>query len=152
MFCLIILVLFSHMKILQVSKVSSLVTGRHHKKSFHKIYLYSCGSKWVLRYLVFALRFYCQIWPSKLLPQERGVDSLLISARACSFRQLLGPNSLAESVMNRFLWGIGLRNWFSPCIVKFWSLEGVQRRELACPPPPIIIAVSTTILHQMSLA
>ncbi len=43
---------------------------------------------------------------------------------ACSFGHLLGPNSPVESVRNRFLWGTGLRNWFSTCIVKFWSLEG----------------------------
>ncbi len=48
---------------------------------------------------------------------------------ASSFGHLLGPNSPVESIRNRFLWGIGLRNWFSPCIVKFWSLEGAQREE-----------------------
>jgi hypothetical protein len=42
------------------------------------------SSKWVLRIFLFALRFYSQIWSSKLLSQssgKRGEGSLLISAR-----------------------------------------------------------------------
>jgi hypothetical protein len=40
------------------------------------------GSKWVLRISLIALRFYSQIWPSKLLPKssgKKGGGSLLIS-------------------------------------------------------------------------
>jgi hypothetical protein len=66
--------------------------------------------------------------PGEWCAAPRGVQP---ATRACSFGQLLGPNSLAESVRNRFLSGTGLRNWFSPYIVKFWSLDGLQRRELA---------------------
>jgi hypothetical protein len=31
-----------------------------------------CGSKWVPRIFLFALRFYSQIWPTKLLPPSSG--------------------------------------------------------------------------------
>jgi hypothetical protein len=89
----------------------------------------SCLANWCRH-----LHFYQKIYVLKKLLGPNNSRGRMVKTRARRFGQLLEPDPMVQSVRNRFQWGIGLRNRFSACIVKFWSLEGVQRRELARPP------------------